>query len=187
MQRRAHTASCQYSIQMAHLISQDLISGHKSNAVCTVIVKHFNAQSDHSPKLRDNITYSISVMDRHCSRSETSHFVDRSPLISVHDITTCMNVHGRYIILERLKNMHKQQTVFISVFTCKVLCFAETGSIRSKTFCHAHKCHQDCPLGAQNLIILCSCVTAIYIYSQTNVKESVTLVLVAQSCLSRKG
>ena len=162
-------------------------SGHKSNAVCTAIMKHFNAQSDHSPKLRDNITYSISVMDRHCSRSETSHFIDRSPLISVHDITTCMNVHSRYIILERLKNMHKQQTVFISVFSCKVLCFAETGSIRSKTFCHAHECHQDCPLGAQNLIILCSCVTAIYIYSQTNVKESVTLVLVAQSCLNRKG
>ena len=66
-------------------------SGHKSNAVCTVIMKHFNAQSEHSPKLRDNITYSISVMDRHCSRSETSHFVDSSPLISVHDITTCMN------------------------------------------------------------------------------------------------
>ena len=150
-------------------------SGHKSNAVCTVIVKHFNAQSDHSPKLRDNITYSISVMD------------DRSPLISVHDITTCMNVHGRYIILERLKNMHKQQTVFISVFTCKVLCFAETGSIRSKTFCHAHECHQDCPLGAQSLIIPCSCVITIYISSQTNVKESVTLVLVAQSCLNRKG
>ena len=107
-------------------------SGHKSNAVCTVIVKHFNAQSDHSPKLRDNITYSISVMDRH-SRSKTSHFVDHSPLISVHDITTCMNVHGRYIILERLKNMHKQQAVFISVFTCKVLCFTETGSIRSKS------------------------------------------------------
>ena len=103
-------------------------SGHKSNAVCTVSVKHFNAQSDHSPKLRDNITYSISVMDRHCSRPETSHFVDRSPLISVHDITTRMNVHGRYIIL-----------------------------------------------------------TAIYIYSQTNVKESVMLVLVAQSCLNRKG
>ena len=41
-----------------------------------------------------------------------------------------MNVHGRYIILERLKHMHKQQTVFVSVFTCKVLCFAETGSIR---------------------------------------------------------
>ena len=69
-------------------------------------------------------------MDRHCSRSETSHFIDHSPLISVHDITTCMNVHGHYIILERLKNMHKQQTVFVSVFTYKVLCFAETGSIR---------------------------------------------------------
>ena len=89
-------------------------SGHKSNAVCTAIMKHFNAQSDHSPKLRDNITYSISVMDRHCSRSETSHFIDRSSLISVHDITTCMNVHVRYIILERLKNMHKQQSSFQS-------------------------------------------------------------------------
>ena len=41
-----------------------------------------------------------------------------------------VNVHGRYIILERLKHMHKQQAVFVSVFTCKVLCFAETGSIR---------------------------------------------------------
>ena len=143
-----------YNISHSHTLMR---SGHKSNAVCihTVIVKHFNAQSDHSPKLRDNITYSISVMDRH-SRSKTSHFVDHSPLISVHDITTCMNVHGRYIILERLKNMHKQQTVFISVFTCKVLCFTETGSIRSKTFYHAHECHQDCPLGAQNLIILCN-------------------------------
>ena len=130
-----------YNISHSHTLMR---SGHKSNAVCTVIVKHFNVQSDHSPKLLDNITYSISVMDRH-SRS-----------ISVRDITTCMNVHGRYIILERLKNMHKQQTVFISVFTCKVLCFTETGSIRSKTFCHAHKCHQDYPLGAQNLIILCS-------------------------------
>ena len=55
-------------------------SGHKSNAVCTAIMKHFNAQSDHSPKLHDNITYSISVMDRHCSRSETS--VVYSELIS---------------------------------------------------------------------------------------------------------
>ena len=88
-----------YNISHSHTLMR---SGHKSNAVCTVIVKHFNAQSDHSPKLRDNITYSISVMDRH-SRSKTSHFVDHSPLISVHDITTCMNVHGRYIILERLK------------------------------------------------------------------------------------
>ena len=95
-----------YNISHSHTLMR---SGHKSNAVCTVIVKHFNTQSDHSPKLRDNITYSISVMYRH-SRSKTSHFVDHSPLISVHDITTCMNVHGRYIILERLKNMYKQQT-----------------------------------------------------------------------------
>ena len=53
--------------------------------------------------------------------------------------------------------MHKQQTVFISVFTCKVLCFAETGSIRDGearlSVMLMHECHQDCPLGAQNLII----------------------------------
>ena len=90
-------------------------SGHKSNAVCTAIMKHFNAQSDISPKLRDNITYSISVMDRHCSRSETSHFIDRSPLISVHDITTCMNVHGRYIILERLKHAQAADSLHFSL------------------------------------------------------------------------
>ena len=41
-----------------------------------------------------------------------------------------MNVHGCHTILERLKHMHKQQTVFISVFSCKVLCLAETESIR---------------------------------------------------------
>ena len=126
-------------------------SGHRINAVCAIIMEHFNAQyltTTLISNLRDYITYSISVVDRHCSRCETeihfSPFVDRSPLISVHEIPTCMNVHGHYIILEQL--MHKQQTVFVSVFSCKVPCLAETGSIRDDEarLGHAHECQQDC-------------------------------------------
>ena len=104
-------------------------SGHKSNAVCTVIMKHFNAQYLTIALSFVTILYTalVSWTDIVQGLRLYSHFVDHSPLNSVHDITTCMNVHGRYIILERLKHMHKQQAVFVSVFTCKVLCFAETG------------------------------------------------------------
>ena len=70
-------------------------SGHKIIAVCAVIMMHFNSQYL-TIALSFVTIYSISVMDivQGLGLIYFSPFVDRSRLISVHDITTCMNVDG---------------------------------------------------------------------------------------------
>ena len=85
-------------------------SGHKSNAVCTVIMKHFNAQYLTIALSFVTILYTalVSWTDIVQGLRLYSHFVDHSLLNSVHDITTCMNVHAS---LQKLMGYFNQSMV----------------------------------------------------------------------------